>query len=104
MFFGGGDDDNPNPIVAIALMILAPIAAMFIQMAITRSREYEADRTGARLIGDGEPLARALAKLETAAHHIAMDVTPAQATLFIVNPLTGRKAQFANLFRSHPPT
>jgi len=105
MFFGGGRDrENNNPIVMLGLMILAPIAAMFIQMAITRSREYEADRSGARLIGDGEPLARALGKLETAAQRVPMDVTPAQATLFIINPLTGRKAQFSNLFRTHPPT
>lgn len=106
MFFGGGgrDRENNNPIVMFALMLLAPMAAMFIQMAITRSREYEADRSGARLLNDGEPLARALAKIETAAQRIPMDVTPAQATLFIVNPLTGRKAQFSNLFRTHPPT
>jgi heat shock protein HtpX len=105
LFFGGGDDeDRPNPIVAIALMLLAPIAAMFIQMAITRSREFEADRSGARLIGDGEPLARALAKLEAGAQHIPMDVDAAHATMFIVNPLTGRKVQFANLLRTHPST
>ena len=103
-FGGGGDDDNRNPFISLVLLILAPIAAMFIQMAITRSREYEADRSGARLIGDGEPLARALGKLETAAARVPMDVTPAQATLFIINPLTGRKAQFGNLFRTHPPT
>ena len=105
MFFGGGRDrENNNPFIGLALMILAPVAAMFIQMAITRSREYEADRSGARLLNDGEPLARALAKIDSAAQRIPMDVTPAQATLFIVNPLTGRKAQFSNLFRTHPPT
>ncbi len=105
MFFGGGGRDRDrNPIIDIALLILAPLAAMFIQMAITRSREYEADRSGARLIGDGEPLARALGKLETAAQRVPMNVSPAEATLFIVNPLTGRKAQFGNLFRTHPPT
>ncbi len=105
LFFGGGDDeDSPNPIVFILLLILAPIAGMLIQMAITRSREYEADRSGARLLGDGEPLARALGKLETAAAHVPMDVTPAQATLFIINPLTGRQVKAANWFRTHPPT
>jgi len=104
LFFGGDDDDSPNPIVGLALLILAPVAGMLIQMAITRSREFEADRTGARLIGDGEPLARALAKLETAAAHVPMDVTPAQATLFIINPLTGRKVRAGNWFRTHPPT
>jgi heat shock protein HtpX len=103
-FFGGDDDDNRNPIVMIALMILAPLAALLLQMALTRSREFEADRSGARLLGDGEPLARALAKLEQGAKQIPMNVDPAHATMFIINPLTGRKAQFANLFRSHPPT
>ena len=104
-FFGGGDDDdNANPIVLIMLMILAPLAALLLQMALTRSREFEADRSGARLLSDGEPLARALAKLEQGAKQIPMNVDPAHATMFIVNPLTGRKAQFANLFRSHPPT
>jgi len=105
LFFGGGDDeDSPNPFVAILLMILAPVAGMLIQMAITRSREFEADRTGARLIGDGEPLARALVKIDHAAHQIPMNVDPAHATMFIVNPLTGRQMRFASLFRTHPPT
>lgn len=104
MFFGGDDEDRPNPIVLLAMMILAPMAGMLLQMAITRSREYEADRTGARLLGDGEPLARALAKIEAAAQRVPMDVSPQQATLYIVNPLTGRQMQFASLFRTHPPT
>ena len=106
MFFGGGgdDDDGVNPIVLILLMILAPIAAFLLQMALTRSREFEADRSGARLIGDGEPLARALLKLEQGAKQIPMNVDPAHAQMYIVNPLTGRKMQFASLFRSHPPT
>ncbi len=86
------------------MLILAPIAGMLIQMAITRSREFEADRSGARLIGDGEPLARALGKLEVAAARVPMDVSPAQATLFIINPLTGRKIRAGNWFRTHPPT
>ena len=105
MMFGGGDDeDSPNPIVLLLGVILAPIAAGLLQMAVSRSREFEADRTGARLIGDGEPLARALAKLESAAKQIPMDVQPAQASLFIVNPLTGRRVNFANMFMTHPPT
>ena len=105
MFFGGGDDeDRPNPIVLLALMILAPVAGMLIQMAITRSREYEADRTGARLLGDGEPLARALAKIEAAAQRVPMDVSPQQASMYIVNPLSGRQVKAANFFRTHPPT
>ena len=106
MFFGGGgdDDDGVNPIVLILLMILAPLAAFLLQMALTRSREYEADRTGARLIGDGEPLARALLKLEQGAKQIPMNVDPAHAQMYIVNPLTGRKMQFKSLFMSHPAT
>ncbi|HUP69335.1 MAG TPA: zinc metalloprotease HtpX [Acidimicrobiales bacterium] len=103
MFGGGRDDDNANPIVLLLTAILAPMAAGLLQMALSRSREFEADRTGARLIGDGEPLARALEKLETAAHRIPMDVNPAQAQAYIVNPLTGRKVQFAKLFTTHPP-
>ncbi len=100
--FGGGDD-RPNPLALIALSVLAPIAAMLIQMALSRSREYEADRTGARLIGDGEPLARALAKLEQGARAVPMAVDPAQASKYIVNPLTGRRVQFASLWSTHPP-
>jgi len=99
----GGDDDN-NIFALLALAILGPIAAFLLQMALTRSREYEADRSGARLIGDGEPLARALGKLEAGVKAIPMDVNPAQAQAYIINPLTGRKVQFANLFMTHPPT
>ena len=106
MFGGGGgdDDEGMNPIALIALMILAPLAAMLLQMALSRSREFEADRTGARLIGDGDPLARALLKLEQGARQIPMDVQPAQAQKYIVNPLTGRRIQFAKWFTTHPPT
>src|SRR3954464_1961022 len=106
MFGGGRSDDREgnNPIALLALVILAPLAAMLLQMALSRSREYEADRSGARLIHDGEPLARALAKLEQGARQIPMDVNPAQAQAYIVNPLTDRKVQFANLFTTHPPT
>ncbi|GAC1318563.1 MAG: zinc metalloprotease HtpX [Acidimicrobiales bacterium] len=105
MLGGEGERDNPlGAVGAIATLLLAPIAAGLIQMAVTRSREYEADRSGARLIGDGEPLARALAKIEAAAQRIPMNITPAEATLFIINPLTGRDVQFKNLFMTHPPT
>src|SRR5688500_14422826 len=106
MFGGGRDDDEggTNPIALIALAILAPMAAGLLQMALSRSREYEADRSGARLIGDGDALARALLKLESAARQIPMPVTPAQAQKYIVNPLTGRKVQFAKLFTTHPST
>jgi heat shock protein HtpX len=108
MFGGMGgrdnDDRGANPIALIAMAILAPMAAMLLQMALTRSREYEADRSGARLIGDGEPLARALEKLEQGVRQVPMNVNPAQAQAYIVNPLTGRQVQFANLFMTHPPT
>ena len=107
MLGGGNRRDNNNALGAIGLLvslILAPLAAMLLQMAVTRSREYEADRSGARLIGDGEPLARALAKIEAVAARVPMQVTPAEASLFIVNPLTGRDVQFKNLFQTHPPT
>jgi heat shock protein HtpX len=104
IFGGGRDDDGPNPIALLATAFLAPIAAVLLQMAISRGREYEADRTGARLIGDGEPLARALQKLEVGARQIPMDIDPAHASAFIVNPLSGRKMSFANLWRTHPKT
>src|SRR5215213_9567953 len=81
MFGGGGgrdDDRNANPLALLALALLAPMAAAVIQMALSRSREYEADRTGARLIGDGEPLARALLKIHQGAKAIPMAVDPAQ--------------------------
>ena len=81
------------------MMILAPIAAVLLQMALSRSREYEADRSGAELIGNGEPLARALEKIEAYAKQVPMDIDPAQATAYIINPLTGRKVSFAGLFR-----
>lgn len=100
--FGGGDRDR-NVLGELALIILAPIAAMLLQMALSRSREYEADRSGARLIGDGEPLARALEKLEAYSKRIPADVRPEQAAAYIVNPLNGRKVQFANFWTTHPP-
>lgn len=100
--FGGGDRDR-NVFGELALIILAPLAAMLLQMALSRSREFEADRSGARLIGDGEPLARALEKLEVYAKRIPAEVPAEQAALYIVNPLSGRKVQFANLFSTHPP-
>ncbi len=106
MFGGGGRDRDrdANPIVLLATALLAPIAAGLLQMALSRSREFEADRSGARLLGTGEPLARALEKLERAAQQIPMEVAPAQAQAYIVNPLTGREVKFANLWRTHPDT
>jgi heat shock protein HtpX len=106
MFGGGGGGDRDNNVFgALAMAILAPVAAVMIQMGISRSREYEADRAGAALLGgDGEALARALLKIEAAARQVPMNIDPAQATAYIINPLTGRKANFANLFSTHPPT
>ncbi|HEV2766102.1 MAG TPA: M48 family metalloprotease [Acidimicrobiales bacterium] len=104
IFGGGGRDRDQNPLALIATALLAPVAAMLLQAALSRSREFEADRSGARLIGSGEPLARALQKMERGVQAIPMDVQPAQAQAYIVNPLTGRRAQFANLFRTHPST
>lgn len=104
MFSGGSRDNNGGIIGVLAMAILAPLAAMMLQMALSRSREFEADHTGAELLGTGEPLARALAKIEAYAKQVPMDIDPAQATAYIINPFTGRKVQFANLFTSHPPT
>ena len=104
IFGGGRDDEGSNPIALLALAILAPLAAGLLQMALSRSREFEADRSGARLIGDGEPLAQALEKLEAGARQIPMNIDPAHASAFIVNPLAGRKISFGNLWRTHPAT
>ena len=101
---GGGDRENGNVFGALLLAFLAPVAAVVIQMGISRSREFEADHSGAELLGSGEALARALEKIEAYAKQVPMDVAPAQATAYIINPLTGRHVQFANLFRTHPPT
>ncbi|MDH5636980.1 MAG: zinc metalloprotease HtpX [Nitrospinota bacterium] len=100
-FFFGGRDRDSNPLVGLALMILAPVAAMLVQMAISRSREFEADKTGAMLMGRPEPLASALQKLNGAARTIPMDAEPATAHMFIVNPLSGKS--MASLFSTHPP-
>ncbi|MBV8297772.1 MAG: zinc metalloprotease HtpX [Acidimicrobiia bacterium] len=100
----GGDNEGGNFLVVIAVSILAYLAAVLIQMSLSRSREFEADRSGARLLHDGEPLARALEKIEASVKAIPMNVDPVQAQKYIVNPLTGRKVQFANLFSTHPPT
>jgi len=103
--FGGGqgrrDDRDGSPIAAIAMLILAPIAAALIQMAISRSREYQADESGAHLCGNPMWLASALRKLEAGSQRIPMDATPTTAHLFIVNPLHG--GGFSSLFSTHPP-
>jgi heat shock protein HtpX len=100
--FGGSDRDR-NPIAELAMIILAPVAAMLLQMAVSRSREFQADASARELIGTGEPLASALEKLEAYAKRIPSHVDPAQAQAYIVNPLRGDKVQFANLFSTHPP-
>jgi heat shock protein HtpX len=105
--FGGGRRDNEesggggSAIGALLMAILAPIAAMLIQMAISRSREYEADATGARVAGRASGLEHALQKLDTASKQVPMEATPATAHLFIVNPLTS--GGLATLFSTHPP-
>jgi heat shock protein HtpX len=104
--FGGGNRnrDGGNAMVAILTIILAPIAAALIQSAISRTREFKADRGAAMLIGTGEPLALALEKLNADADRIpALDVPAEQAAAYIVNPLRGRKVQFAKMFSTHPP-
>lgn len=101
---GGRRNSEENIFGLLAMMILAPLAAMMLQLALSRSREYEADRAGARLIGDGEPLASALSKLDMASRRVPMRVPKEMAGLFIVNPLAGRKVSFGNLFSDHPPT
>ncbi len=103
--FSGDDDDNPLGLLGGILMIfLAPIMALLIQLAISRSREYAADEGGARIVGDPEPLASALEKLEYWSHHpqAQMHVNPGTAHLYIVNPLAG--GGLIGLFRTHPPT
>ncbi len=105
MLFGGrsGDDDRDgnNPIAALVMMIVGPIAAMIIQMAISRSREYGADAAGAAISGHPLYLAGALKKLHLASQRIPMDATPATSHMFIVNPLTG--GGLLRLFSTHPP-
>jgi heat shock protein HtpX len=104
IFGGGGRNRDENVFGVLAMAILAPLAAGLLQMALSRSREYEADRSGADLIGTGEPLASALLKIEGYARQVPMDVDPAHATAYIINPFTGRKVKFANFYSSHPPT
>ena len=106
MFFAPRDGNgNSNPIAGIAIMLLAPIAASIVQMAISRSREYEADRVGAEIAGDPQSLASALDKIERFARgqlNVDAERNPATAHMFIINPLAGRGAD--NLFSTHPNT
>ncbi len=104
MIFGGRHDDEEggsNPIAAIVMMIVGPIAAMMVQMAISRSREYGADAGGARIAGNPMYLASALRKLHMASQRIPMDANPATSHMFIVNPLSG--GGLLRLFSTHPP-
>ena len=105
LFGGRGDGERPNPVVGLIVMILAPIAAMLIQMAISRAREFEADRGGAEICGDPSALADALAKMERYAQGrplAAAEAHPATAQMMIINPLFGGGMQ--NLFSTHPAT
>jgi len=102
MIFGRGDEDEGgNPIAGLAMIIIAPIAAMLIQMAISRSREYLADEGGARISGNPHYLAQALKRLEQGVKKVPMETNPATAHMFIVNPLRG--GGVLSLFSTHPP-
>ena len=105
MIFGGGRSDDEegggNLIGSLAMMIIAPIAAMLIQMAISRSREYVADATGAKICGKPQGLASALKRLEEYNRQLPMQVNPATAQMYIVNPLSGQT--ISKLFSTHPP-
>jgi len=104
MIFGGqrGDDEEGgSPIAAFVMMIVGPIAAMIVQMAISRSREYAADKGGAEITGNPRYLAGALRKLYMASQKIHMDANPSTSHMFIVNPLSG--GGILKLFSTHPP-
>ncbi|MGE3956778.1 MAG: zinc metalloprotease HtpX [Vicinamibacterales bacterium] len=105
MFFGGGrsdDREGANPIAAIATIILAPIAAMLIQAAISRSREFAADAGGAAIAGSPMGLVNALRKIEGAARAVPLDASPATAHMFIIKPFS--LGGIGSLFSTHPPT
>jgi heat shock protein HtpX len=107
LFFGGGDDRNGNGLAVLASWLLAPIAAAIIQMAVSRSREYQAAESGAYLSRDPEALASALAKLEQTSRQVPppASVSPAEAHLFIMNPMAALKGRgVSGLFSTHPPT
>ncbi|HXX82033.1 MAG TPA: M48 family metalloprotease, partial [Thermodesulfovibrionales bacterium] len=97
----GNDDEGGSPIAALVMMIVGPIAALIVQMAISRSREYLADEGGARLAGNPRYLSNALRKLNAASQRIPMDANPATSHMFIVNPLSG--GGLLKLFSTHPP-
>jgi heat shock protein HtpX len=104
LLFGGRDDEDSGPlglIGTLATIILAPLAAALLQLAVSRQREYLADATGAQLLGRGEPLANALETLERGAQAVPLNVNPAMASLYMVNPLP--RGGVATLFMTHPP-
>jgi heat shock protein HtpX len=101
---GGRDDDGGHPFAQLALLLLAPIGAMMIQFAVSRQREFEADRVGAEILGRPMPLANALRRLDALAHRIPMQVAPAAAPLAQVNPLSAMGGGVGRLFSTHPPT
>lgn len=103
LFFGGGRDRG-NALSSLLMLILAPIAAMLIQMAISRAREYEADRGGAEICGNPRALASALKRLEAGAQRQPMEANPSTAHMFIVNPFAGAMGGLRSLFSTHPPT
>jgi heat shock protein HtpX len=103
MFGGSDDDDGPNAGSMLLMALVAPMAAGLLQMAVSRSREFDADRYGAQLSGDPLALASALRRLEALSQRSPMDITPAQASAWIVNPLTGTRKDFSRLFMTHPP-
>lgn len=105
MFGGGRDgDDGGHPVAQLGLLLLAPIGAMLIQFAVSRQREFEADRVGAEILGRPLPLANALRRLDALAHRIPMQVAPAAAALAQVNPLAASGGGMLKLFSTHPPT
>jgi heat shock protein HtpX len=104
MFGGSRDDDNGHPFAQLGLILLAPIGAMLIQFAISRQREFEADRVGAQILGRPMPLANALIRLDSLAHRLPMQVPPAVAPLAQVNPLAAHAGVVSKLFSTHPPT
>jgi heat shock protein HtpX len=104
LFGAGRGDDDGHPLAQLGLALLAPIGAMLIQFAVSRQREFEADRVGAEILGRPLPLANALKRLDALAQRIPMDVAPAAAPLAQVNPLAARRGGFTKLFSTHPPT
>lgn len=107
LFFGGDDEDGANPFMLLLAWLVAPLAAGIIQMAVSRSREYQADESGAFLSGDPDALSSALRKLEAASRQVPPppQLSPAEAHLFIVNPLSALRGRgFAGMFSTHPPT